>query len=180
MHMVSKKDLNKAELETMRTSRSPTTVMTANGEVPAKEEATVHVKELELFVTVMLLEGIQAVLSLAKLCEDHVVYLPLDQRSKNHISSQKGKRIDCNTSDYAPFVVPGLSTSSSTIPTHTSSTSSSQDSEFDVGRYTETRCINQLKPKKQIQMKDAKDAKKYRAIHCMTCWTASGVQRKFG
>ena len=31
MHMVSKKDLNSAELETMRTSRSPTTVMTANG-----------------------------------------------------------------------------------------------------------------------------------------------------
>ena len=33
MHMVSKRDLNSAELETMRTSRSPTTVMTANGEV---------------------------------------------------------------------------------------------------------------------------------------------------
>ena len=32
MHMVSEKDLNSAELETMRTSRSPTTVMTANGE----------------------------------------------------------------------------------------------------------------------------------------------------
>ena len=31
MHMVSKKDLNSAELATMRTSRSPTTVMTANG-----------------------------------------------------------------------------------------------------------------------------------------------------
>ena len=33
MHMVSEKDLNTAELETMRTSRSSTTVMTANGEV---------------------------------------------------------------------------------------------------------------------------------------------------
>ena len=33
MHLVSKKDLNSAELETMRTSRSPTTVMTDNGEV---------------------------------------------------------------------------------------------------------------------------------------------------
>ena len=32
MHMVSKKDLNSAVLETMRTTRSPTTVMTANGE----------------------------------------------------------------------------------------------------------------------------------------------------
>ena len=31
MRMVSERDLNSAELETMRTSRSPTTVMTANG-----------------------------------------------------------------------------------------------------------------------------------------------------
>ena len=49
MHMVSEKDLNSAELETMRTSGSPTTV-TANGEVQTREEATVHVKQLDLFV----------------------------------------------------------------------------------------------------------------------------------
>ena len=63
MHMVSKGDLNSAELETMRTSRSPTTVMTANGEVQTGEEATVYVKELDLFVNVMLLEETLAVLS---------------------------------------------------------------------------------------------------------------------
>ena len=40
----------------MRTSRSSTTVMTANGEVQTREEATVYVKELDLFVTVMLLD----------------------------------------------------------------------------------------------------------------------------
>ena len=80
MHMVSKRDLNSAELETMRTSRSPTTVMTANGEVQPREEAIVHVKELDLFVTVMLLEETPAVLSLGKLCEDHAFSYPLDQR----------------------------------------------------------------------------------------------------
>ena len=42
MHMVSEKDLSTAELETMRTSRSPTTVMTANGEVRANKEATAY------------------------------------------------------------------------------------------------------------------------------------------
>ena len=36
-----------------------------------------------------------------------------------------------------PFVVPGLSTSSSTTPTPTSSSSPAQDSVFDVNRYTE-------------------------------------------
>ena len=32
MHMISKKDLNSAELETVTTTRSPTTVITATGE----------------------------------------------------------------------------------------------------------------------------------------------------
>ena len=64
MHMVSKRHLNSAELETMRTSTSPTMVMTANGEVQTREEATVYVKELDLFVTVMFLEETPAVLSL--------------------------------------------------------------------------------------------------------------------
>ena len=46
MHMISKKDLTFAELETVTTSRSPTTFITANGEVQTHEEATVYVKEL--------------------------------------------------------------------------------------------------------------------------------------
>ena len=45
MHMVSEKDRNSAELATMRTSRSPTTVMTANGGVRTNKEPTVHVKQ---------------------------------------------------------------------------------------------------------------------------------------
>ena len=36
-----------------------------------KYEATVYVKELDLFVTVMLLQETPAVLSLGKFCEDH-------------------------------------------------------------------------------------------------------------
>ena len=62
----------------------------------------------------------------------------------NHwISGQKphlirnGKRIDCKFSNYVPFVVPGLSaSSSSTTSPPTSPSSSSQDSVFDVNRYT--------------------------------------------
>ena len=52
MHMLSRKDLNSAELETVRVYKSPTTVVTANGEVQTKEEATVYVKDLDFFVTV--------------------------------------------------------------------------------------------------------------------------------
>ena len=58
MHMVSRKDLNSAELKTMRMSRNPTTVMMANGEVLTREEATVYVKQLDLFVKILFLEEI--------------------------------------------------------------------------------------------------------------------------
>ena len=71
MHMISKKDLNSAELETVTTSRSPTTVFTANGEVQTLEEATVYVKELEKLLTMKVLEDTPAVLSVGKLCDEH-------------------------------------------------------------------------------------------------------------
>ena len=45
MRLVSKKDFNFAELETVRMSRNLSTVMTANGEVQTRKEATVHVKK---------------------------------------------------------------------------------------------------------------------------------------
>ena len=102
MHMVSKRDLDSAELETMRTSMSPTMVMTNNGEVQTTIEATVYVKELDLFVTVI-------VLSLGKLCEDHGYTYHMTSGQKPHLT-KNGKRIDCNKSNYVPFVVPGLST----------------------------------------------------------------------
>ena len=47
MHMISKKDLSDAEMDTLTKSCSPTIVITANGEVQTHEEATVYVKELE-------------------------------------------------------------------------------------------------------------------------------------
>ena len=41
MHMLGKRDLSSEELETLRRSRIPTTVVTANGEVQTNEEAQV-------------------------------------------------------------------------------------------------------------------------------------------
>ena len=113
MHMVSKKDLNSAELETMRTSRSPPTVMTANGEVQTKEEATVYFRQLDLSVKVMLLEETRAVLSSGKLCEDHgYTYHWISGQKPQLISN--GKRFDCNISNYVPYMVPGSPASSFT------------------------------------------------------------------
>ena len=47
MHILSRKDLNSAELETARFSESPTTVVTVNGEVQT-EEVTVYVCQTEV------------------------------------------------------------------------------------------------------------------------------------
>ena len=65
MHVISKKDLNSAEMDTLTKSCSPAIVTTANGEVQTHEEATVHVKELDIFLTMKVLEDTPAVLSVA-------------------------------------------------------------------------------------------------------------------
>ena len=71
MHMISKKDLNDAEMDELTKSCSPTIVITANGEVQTHEEATVYIKELDIFLTMKVLEDTPAVLSLGKLCDEH-------------------------------------------------------------------------------------------------------------
>ena len=50
MHMI-RTELNSAELETVTTSRSPMMVFTANGEVQTTEEATIHAREFDIFLT---------------------------------------------------------------------------------------------------------------------------------
>ena len=129
MHMLSRKDLNSAELETVSVSKSPTTVVKANGEVLTKEEATVYVRELDSFVTVTLLEETPAVLSLGKLCEQFRYSYHWMSGQKPHLI-KKDKKIHCDTSNHVTFVVPGLSTSSSTLST--SPTSSSQETVIDT------------------------------------------------
>ena len=138
MHMVSRKDLNSARLETVIVSQSPTTVATANGEVLTKVEATVYVRELDLFVTVMLLEDTLAVLSLGKLCEDHGFHKHWTSGQKPQII-KNGRRIKCNTANYVPFLVPGLSTGSSNSAAPTSPTSLPQEAVIPTQHPASTR-----------------------------------------
>ena len=74
MHMISKKDLNSAQMDTLTKSCSPTIVITANGEVQTHEEATVYVRELDIFLTMKVLKDTPAVISLGKLCDDEHGY----------------------------------------------------------------------------------------------------------
>ena len=120
MHMISKKDLNSAEMDTLTKSYSPTAVITANGEVQTHEEATVYVKELDIFLTMKVHEDTPAVLSLGQLCDEHGYSYEWNKSQKPHLI-KNGIRIQRNTENIVPIVVPGLSTSSSSSTSMTPS-----------------------------------------------------------
>ena len=96
MLMMSKTDLSSDELDTLRRSRNPTVVLTANGEVHTNEEAQVFVYDRNPFVTMQFLEETPAVLSLGKLCEDHGY-------SCEWVSGQKAR-----LTNFVPLVVPWI------------------------------------------------------------------------
>ena len=99
-------------METLTKSCSPAIVITANGEVQTHEEATVYVKELDIFLTMKVLENTPAVLSLGKLCDENGYSFEWINGQRPHLISN-GTRIQCNTENFVPIVVPGLSSSSS-------------------------------------------------------------------
>ena len=112
MHMISKKDLSDAEMDTLTKSCSPTIVITANGEVQTHEEAIVYVKELDIFLTMKVLDNTPAVLSLGKPCDENGYSCGWIGGRDPHLIKD-GIRIICNTENFVPIVVPGLSSSSS-------------------------------------------------------------------
>ena len=124
-------------MDTLTKSCSPTIVITANGEVQTHEEAIVYVKELDIFLTMKVLENTPAVSSLGKLFDENGYSYEWINGQKPHLIKD-GIRIICNTESFVPIVVPGLSSSSSgsssTLRTpmkqesHSSSSSSSSSS----------------------------------------------------
>ena len=142
MHMISKKDLSKAEMDTLTKSCSPTIVITDNGEVQTHEEAIVYVKELDIFLTMKVLENTPAVLSLGKLCDENGYSYEWINGQNPHLIKD-GIRIICNTENFVPIVVPGLTSSSSASSSssrtpikqesHSPSSSSSSPSSPTVG-----------------------------------------------
>ena len=127
--MISNKDLNSAEMDTLTKSCSPTIVISDNGEVQTHEEATVRVKELDIFLTMKVLEYTPAVLSLGKLCDDNGYSHELINGQKPH-PSKNGIRIPCITEIFVPVVVSSLSNSSSGSDSSTSRTLPRQGSHY--------------------------------------------------
>ena len=99
MHMISKKDLSDAEMDTLTKSCSPTIVITASGEVQTHEEATVYFKDLDIFLTMKVLENTPAVLSLGKLCDENGYSYEWINGQKPHLI-KNGIRIFWNTENF--------------------------------------------------------------------------------
>ena len=86
-----------------------------------------YVKELDKFLTMKVLEDTPAVSSLGKLCDEHGYSYEWINGQKSHLI-RNGIRIQCNTENFVPNAVPGLSTSSSSsLPSSTSMTPSRQE-----------------------------------------------------
>ena len=130
MHMISKKDLSEAEMDTLTKSCSPTIVITANGEMQTHEEATVYVKELNIFLTMKVLEDTPAVPSLGKFCDENGYSYEWINGQKPHLI-KNGFRKQCNTENFVPIVIPCLTTSSSSSSTSTLMTSSTEIDHWD-------------------------------------------------
>ena len=156
MDMISKKELSDAEMDTLTKSCSPTIVITANGELQTRVEAIVYVKELDIYLTMKVLDNTPAVLSLGKLCDEHGYSYEWINGQKTHLI-KNGIRIQCNTENFVPIVVPGLPSSSSSnfsstsmtpprqeIAHPTSSSSSSNSPTTTVSSDSETRAREHL------------------------------------
>ena len=96
-------------------------LMAANGEVQTNEEAQVYVQDLDLFVTVQILEETPAVFSLGKLCSEHG-YSYEWKNGETPCLTKHGKIITYTMDNFVPLVVPGLKSSSSSSSASTSRT----------------------------------------------------------
>ena len=83
MHMLSRKDLNSAELETVRVSKSPTTVCGSQWRSVNKRRSDSVCQRIGFIRDSKgFSKKRRPFLSLGKLCEDHGYCLPLDQWSE--------------------------------------------------------------------------------------------------
>ena len=83
VHMLSRKDLHSADMETVRVSRNLQMVVTASEEVANERGREQYTSiDLDLFVTVQLVEDAHPVCSLGQLCEDPRCSFHFDRWSK--------------------------------------------------------------------------------------------------
>ena len=111
-----------------------------------------YVKELDIFLTMKVLENTPAILSLGKLCDENGYSYEWINGQKPHLI-KNGIRIPCNTENFVPIVVPGLSNSSSVSDSSTSRTLSRQESHSSSSSSTSSSSP----PVSEIQTRERED-----------------------
>ena len=81
--------------------------MTAHGEVQTNEEAQVYVYDLDLFVTMQLLDETPAVLSLGELCSQHGCSHEWKNGETPRLTKNE-KTVSGKMNNFVPLVVPRL------------------------------------------------------------------------
>ena len=132
MHMMSKRDSCSEEMDTIKRSRTPTAVLTANVKEQTHEEAQVSVYDLNQ-IRHRAATRRNASRPQGKLCKDNGYSLRVGQRSRA-TNDKHGKTIICRSDNFVPPVVPGLTTNTGSS---SSSTTPSQES-------LELECITSL------------------------------------
>ena len=134
--MLNGKDSNSAGTGYSKNIQKPDKAITATGEVHTNEKATLYVEDLDLFVTVHLLEDTPPVLSLGPA---NIMDTPM---CGAEVIKPHHMKIHCNTKNYVPMVVPGLSSGasgSSATPPPTTSLSQDTNREMSTQRPRERR-----------------------------------------
>ena len=121
----------------------------------------VFVKELDIFLTMKVLENTPAVLSLGKLCDENGYSYEWIHGQEPHLI-KNGIRIPCNTENFVPIVVPGLSANSSSgSDPSTSRTLSRQES------HCSTASSSSSSPTAgEIQVREREDATTVTFLQC--------------
>ena len=89
-------------MNTLTKSCCPTIVITSSGEVPTHQEATVHVKELDLFLTMKVLDKHQRYYRSESFAMNTDTLTNGSTVKKNHISSRKGFEYDATRRTSVP------------------------------------------------------------------------------
>ena len=114
LRMLSRKDLNSAELDTVRVSRNPGTGITANGDVQTNEEANSVRLRSRLFRDSTNPRGYASSSIAWKTPRRSRTFLWWSSGQTPHLVNKRQK-IQCNTENYVPIVVPSLSTGTSIL-----------------------------------------------------------------
>ena len=115
MRMMSKKELSSEEFVDSEKVQNPNRSVDCKRGSAHPEEAQVFVRDLNQFVTVQLLEGTLAVLSLGKLCKDHGQSYQWGSGQEPRVIKNV-KSFICKTDNFAPLSVDSESSSSCTTP----------------------------------------------------------------